>query len=513
MFTRRSFIMSSIGTGFTLAAPVLVKASSDIPKLEYGVASGSITHNSAALWTRADRPVKMHIDLDTDPSFKKPRKYLGMWGLPENDYNVKAHIQGLTPNTSWFYKVRCESLENTNTFSAPLTGQFKTAPVSAEQDIRFCWSGDTAGQGFGIDPNFGGMLTYKSMLAQEPDFLVHSGDQIYADGPLAETVNISDGRVWKNLITPGKSKVAETTQEFRENYYYNFLDKHVRTFHKNVPVFNQWDDHEVVNNWYPGEILKDDNRYAVKDVLLLAERSRRAMFDCTPIIGTAGGKQQIYRKQSYGPLLDLFFLDLRSFRGANSPNRQVQASPDTAFMGDIQLAWLKQALMTSEATWKIICSDMPLGLIVADGKSGNAENGANGDGPPLGREHEIASLLAHIAQEDVTNVHFITADVHYCASHFYDPSKAQFKNFTPFWEFVSGPLHAGTYGPNKLDNTFGPQVKFIGIPKDMQPGRSPADGFQFFGMIHIDAASRALTVSHHNRLGEQIWSMVLPYDA
>ena len=24
------------------------------------------------------------------------------------------------------------------------------------------------------------------------------------------------------------------------------------------------------------------------------------------------------------------------------------------------------------------------------------------------------------------------------------------------WEFVSGPIHAGTFGPNELDDTFGP---------------------------------------------------------
>ena len=51
--------------------------------------------------------------------------------------------------------------------------------------------------------------------------------------------------------------------------------------------------------------------------------------------------------------------------------------------------------------------------------------------------------------------------MHYTAAHYYNPDKAQFQDFEPFWEFVSGPLHAGTFGPNDLDNTFGPEVKFI----------------------------------------------------
>jgi alkaline phosphatase D len=48
---------------------------------------------------------------------------------------------------------------------------------------------------------------------------------------------------------------------------------------------------------------------------------------------------------------------------------------------------------------------------------------------------------------------WITADMHYTAAHYYDPNRAVFQDFDPFWEFVSGPLHAGTWGPGNLDNT------------------------------------------------------------
>ena len=80
------------------------------------------------------------------------------------------------------------------------------------------------------------------------------------------------------------------------------------------------------------------------------------------------------------------------------------------------------------------------------------ENGANGDGPVLGREFEIADILAYIRRQGIANVVWLTADVHYCAAHYYDPQKAQYKEFAPFWEFVSGPLNAGSFGPNALDN-------------------------------------------------------------
>jgi hypothetical protein len=94
---------------------------------------------------------------------------------------------------------------------------------------------------------------------------------------------------------------------------------------------------------------------------------------------------------------------------------------------------------------------------------------------PRYQEHEQG--LSRQSQQ-IKNTVWLTADVHYAASHYYDPEKAVFKDFDPFWEFVSGPLHSGTFGPGEFDNTFGPQLKFKSIPDGMRPNRPPSDGFQ-----------------------------------
>ena len=152
---------------------------------------------------------------------------------------------------------------------------------------------------------------------------------------------------------------------------------------------------------------------------------------------------------------------------------------------------------------------MPLGLIVRDGKE-NFEAVANGNGPALGRELEIADLLRFIKRNRIKNVVWVTADVHYAAAHCYDPAQAQFGDFNPFWEFIAGPLNAGTFGPGELDSTFGPQVKFTGIPKGMKPNRSPKEGFQFFGAVKLDGKTEAMTVSLHDIAGKQLYSVTLP---
>ena len=69
-------------------------------------------------------------------------------------------------------------------------------------------------------------------------------------------------------------------------------------------------------------------------------------------------------------------------------------------------------------------------------------------------------MLSAFKRHRVKNVVWITADVHYCAAHHYDPARAAFTDFDPFWEFVAGPIAAGTFGPNQLDGTFGPEVGF-----------------------------------------------------
>ena len=201
-------------------------------------------------------------------------------------------------------------------------------------------------------------------------------------------------------------------------------------------------------------------------------------------------------------------LDERSYRGPNTANRQTEMNSETNFLGPSQLRWLKRRLITSNATWKVIASDMPIGLVVKDGNTA-FESFANGDGPALGRELELADLLRFIKHNEIRNVVWITADVHYGAAHKYDPALAQFTDFDPFWEFVAGPLNAGTFGPSVLDNTFGPQVRFTSVPTGMKPNRPPSDGLQFFGALRLDGETETLTVSLHNLAGQKIYSVDL----
>ena len=496
----------------TIARPYLSFAA-DRPTITHGVQSGDVSVDSAVVWARADRPSRMQVEISTTDSFNVIHRGAYVDALPESDFTAKALIDGLPAGQEIFYRIRFQDLATPSIVGEPTVGRFRTAP-SDRRSISFVWSGDTAGQGWGIDESRGGMRTYATMRKNRPDFFIHNGDNIYADNPMAAEQKMPNGEIWKNLVTVEKLKPAETLDEFRGNFKYNLLDRNVLAFNAEVPIFSQWDDHEVYNNWWPGEPLtraeQQRRHYVTQNGLILAARSSRAFHEYMPMRETQIEPSRVYRKISYGPLLDVFMLDMRSYRGPNGEDKQEIYGPDAYFLGPTQVAWLKRELLSSQATWKVVAADMPLSLVVVydvDRKWGIEAIAQGDDGAPRGRELEIADILSFIKHAGVRNTVWLTADVHYTAAHYYDPNKAAFQDFEPFWEFVSGPIHAGTFGPNQLDATFGPQVVFVKVPsKEQGQNLPPSEGMQFFGTIAIDGASEVMTVTLKDLDDRALWS-------
>ncbi len=531
-FSRRQWLTlaARLGAGATAPAlltaaraqaPALVGSEQALPRLTYGLQfgdphlvrpPGAEASASAIVWTRADRPCRWQVEWSLDPSFRAIGGAQSLLLHPSDDHTGRIDLAGLPPGERIHVRASAESLEGSRAASEPVVGSFLT-PGAQAADLRFVWGGDTAGQGWGISSSHGGMTTYRTMLEQQPHFFLHSGDTIYADGPIAARQALPGGGAWQNLVTPEKSKVAESLDEFRGNYRYNLMDEHVLAFNQHVAQIWQWDDHEVTNNWSDSKDLGPDPRYREKSVALLTARAAQAFREYAPM-RAAGDieRDRVYRRVDHGPLLELFLIDMRSYRGANSANLQGSYDRASWFLGPQQLAWLEQSLRQSQAVWKVICADMPIGLQVADGKGTDGqprwEAVANGnDGPPLGREQEIARLLSSIRQHQVKNVVWLTADVHYCAAHHYHPDRARFRDFLPFWEFVAGPLHAGAFGPGQTDPTFGIEVVFQKAPA-MQ-NEPPTDGNQFFGQVDIDGRTRAMTVALKDRSGSPVFSRTL----
>ncbi|MEU7021926.1 alkaline phosphatase D family protein [Streptomyces sp. NPDC046203] len=494
--------------GGALASPAL--ALSGRPSAAWGVQTGDVTAHSGLVWVRSDRPARMIVETSSSASFRRVRRHQGPLLGAGTDFTGTTALGGLPAGEQIHYRVTLADPDDPRRTGEPVTGTFRTAPDRRRDGVRFLWSGDIAGQGWGINPDIGGYRAYEEMRRLDPDFFLCSGDSIYADGVIEPSVTLPDGRVWRNITTPEKAKVAETLAEYRGNFRYNLLDHNVRAFNAQVPSIVQWDDHEVRNNWYPGQIL-DDARYTEKSIDVLAARASRAFAEYTPVstLHARGGANRVegrvHRVVRYGPLLDVFVLDMRSYRNANSPGRQ--ADDTVGILGAEQLTWLKRELKQSRAVWKVIAADMPLGLVVTDGAT-DFEAVAQGDpGAPLGRELQIAELLRFIKHQRITGTVWLTADVHYTSAQHYAPERAAFRDFAPFWEFVSGPLAAGGFPANALDPTFGPERVFVRAPQ--RANVSPMESPQYFGEVDIDGDSGELTVRLRAEGGLVLFSKVL----
>lgn len=535
--SRRSLVLSAVAAAGAMAAAAPAAAAagpamSAAPLLRRrltlpsGISTGDVTSNSAVLWSRSSGPGRLVASIrrtDADGRLLRGRHAFervlrSSWASSATDFTAKIQAAGLPAGSRFQLTLRFE--DENGVLGEAGQGTFTTAgspsstggrgrPDGGRRGQSFVWTGDTAGQGWGINEEIGGMTGYRAMHRTRPDFFIHSGDTIYADGPIAAEVTEPDGRIWKNLVTEEVSKVAETLNEFRGRHRYNMMDANIRAMYAEVPVIAQWDDHETHNNWWPGERI-EDSRYTVRDIDVLAARGRQAWQEYMPIAdaravrrGTTGFEPaRIYRKIERGPQLDIFALDMRTNKGENTAGLEPKATP---IFGEEQLEWLIREVRKSRATWKVISADLPLGVVVPDG-AGQESIANRNDGAALGRELELARLLKAFKDARVKNIVWLTADVHYCAAHHYSPERAAFTDFSPFWEFVAGPINAGSFGPNAMDQTFGPEVVFS---KAGYTNQSPRTGEgQFFGHVELDADD-TFTVSLRDAADNILWTRQL----
>jgi alkaline phosphatase D len=479
------------------------------PRLSHGIASGDPRTDGALIWARSDTPATMFVETSATESFTTARRFTGPMLTPASDGTGRLRLTGLEPGQTVHYRVTLEGEDGAT--SESLTGVFNTVPVKPGE-LRFAWSGDVVGQGWGINESLGGMTIFGAIADLRPDFFLHSGDAIYADGPVSESQQQNNGDMYVNVTSDAKSHVAQTLADFRGNYAYNLTDSNYRRFAANVPQVVQWDDHEVVNNWFPGESLAGQDRkgYTETDVNKLTGFASQAWQEWQPVLPSEAVDGRLYRKIAYGPELDVFVLDMRSYKDPN-PNAWSTNSPE-GVLGVEQTRWLIEGLKASTATWKVVANDLPLSIIVPDKATDPAdgpksmEGVAQGEnGQPLGREITFSRILSET--KNVANIVYLTADVHYTAAISYDPGRAGFTDFAPFWEFVSGPLNAGAFPESPLDGTFGARYEFVHAPAEANV--SPAEGFQHFGEVNINPEDRTFTVNLRDAKGASLYSKVL----
>mgnify|MGYP000609045979 CR=1 FL=1 len=171
---------------FAQSAPALITRDAQRPQMPYGVQSGDPLAQAAVVWTRSDRPARLWLEWSSTASFAQTTRVRGPHLLEDSDFTGRIDLRDLPAGQAIFYRVVLQDLHNERVLSEPVSGHLRLPQSQGQRlrDVRFVWSGDTAGQGWGINEAWGGMKIYEQIRQLRPDFFLHCGDTIYADGPI-----------------------------------------------------------------------------------------------------------------------------------------------------------------------------------------------------------------------------------------------------------------------------------------------------------------------------------------
>jgi alkaline phosphatase D len=244
-------------------------------KITHGPILGRLGAHEVGVWARTARPGAFRVRYGTDPG-KLDKLSPAVTTQLAHDLTGWVHIKGLDADTKYYYRL-APGAEGKGT---GLGGSFRTLPDPADFkdpklnprglfNFRFefaCGNNQTPGQGAGAD-----LPTFKTMLPRLKDkihFAILNGDWLYEDkrdyspAMWRRQVGIGAGEL------PDAVRYAPTIVGVWENYKtYLSRGKPLAAWHREVPSFFTFDDHEILNDvWGAGTPGLRDRRAVFRDI-------------------------------------------------------------------------------------------------------------------------------------------------------------------------------------------------------------------------------------------------------
>lgn len=331
-----------------------------------GCRVGEVSHDSAIIWTRLTAEADRRWNgIVPSPLTSKPREFSESPAIPASDWEgavpgiagqVRVHVSpvpnstadaistpwktveasadftaqfavsGLLPGRRYYYVAEGRRSEGSPSARSDV-GTFRTAPKADEwADL---WFSVVTCQMYYQRDERDGFRIYRTManlppiFSGYPDFIVETGDNVYydRDNPRAKTPDLC-----------------------RLHWQRMFSLPLLREFLRQVPAYWQKDDHDsMFDDSYPGL----DAPWISP---LTYEQGARIFREQAPI------GEKPYRTFRWGKGVQIWLPEGRDFR---SPDEDPDG-PNKTLWGAEQKAWLKETLLASDATFKIIVSQTPI---------------------------------------------------------------------------------------------------------------------------------------------------------
>jgi alkaline phosphatase D len=384
--TRREFLRLLGSAGIAMpafigqsgCAPTLTRTDTSTG-LSLCYVTGDVTPDGAMVWLRAEPNSQVFLQYSKEPSLSD---FASIGPFPvdrDADDTALIKLEKLEPAATYYYRAAVTGKQ------PGYIARFVTAPKPDDAaKVSFCCGGDTR-------ESYKPFTVMNAVRAQRPDFFLHLGDTIYAD----------------------RGGTAHRLAEFWAKYRANRDDAATQLCFDEISTYVTWDDHEVADDYLPGNPL--------------APIGRKAFLDYWPIRRNLEEPERIYRSFRWGKALELFILDARQYRDRKHGT----------MLGQSQKEWLFEGISRSGAIFKFIATSVPM----AGGGSDRW------DGYP----RERAEILGYIRQKKITGVIFLSGDLH-CAAITRIPKSNGLRDIT------AGPLAAPL---NRITNGTASRFEFF----------------------------------------------------
>lgn len=367
--------IAQLGISQDVLPPNMFADEAHAPFLQ-GVASGDPLTDRVMIWTRitpADT-TQVSATVNWEVALTSTFEDLVNSGTIETDTSrdltVKIDVDGLEAYTTYYYRFE----DGAGNYS--VVGRTKTAPTGPVNKLKFAVASCSS--------VFSGFFNAYARIAERDDLdlMIHLGDYIYDFIDEDERVRVPE----PEPIDP------ETTEEWRDMHQYYALDPDFRAARQMHPWFILWDNHDVQRN--------------------MPEPGVQAFLEWTPTRSPIEEEPtKVYRKLSYGDLVDVFLMDILLFR-----EQDTLANGDFSILGNEQYEWLTTNLASSTATWKVVGGQKMFGLWSALTVPADAPIGTDGDvfdsNAWDGFQESRKELLAFLQENEIDNTIFLSGDAH-----------------------------------------------------------------------------------------------------
>lgn len=320
----------------------------------HGPIIGAVTPNSARVFVRTNTTATVDIQFSTDNNFSSINKTVSGQTLATRDTSNLFTATGLSPDTKYYVRILINGNESGSRAS------FKTFPPDGQEGHYKLLFGSCQ---YELSDNDSALFV--QMKSEDANLFAPTGDWGYPDKD-----NGSNDLYLTNPPTSWAADFSKVRAIYRERY----ASSNSAFFLRSIALDYTHDDHDFLNDNSARnaanifEINPFGGNFGEPKVVTQPVQARENIlqayqenFPCYPLVDSTEG---IFHSFTLGNC-EVFVLDTRS---ARSPQHSaivetngkwgIQEPAGYSLLGQTQMNWLLNGLLTSTADWKFIISSV-----------------------------------------------------------------------------------------------------------------------------------------------------------